>query len=198
MNPQHARNERDVLKSQITFQRYVIGGALGVSLVLAGGWLWTAMNSVVAIVPPEVKRPYEIGSNFGNRDYLSDMANFVLQTVLTVSPDSVDYNNKVILKMTDPDGYGKLKADLEGAALRIKRDRISTVWTPRKEEILERDKRVKVSGRLKTYVADVLTSDREKEYLVEFNVTTAGRLYVVNLQEVVKPDPARPAGQPAG
>ncbi|MFN7570478.1 MAG: type IV conjugative transfer system protein TraE [Betaproteobacteria bacterium] len=198
MTPEHARNEREVLKSQISFQRYVIVGALGLSVVLAGGWLWTAMNSVVAIVPPEVKRPYEIGSNFGNRDYLSDMANFVLQTVLTVSPDSVDYNNKVILKMTDPDGYGKLKADLEGAALRMKRDRVSTVWTPRKEEVQERDKRVKVSGRLKTYVADTLTSDREKEYLIEFNVTAAGRLYVVSLQEVVKPDPARPAGQPAG
>lgn len=198
MKPEHARNERDVLKSQISFQRYVIAGALGLSVVLAGGWMWTAMNSVVAIVPPEVKRPYEIGSNFGNRDYLSDMANFVLQTVLTVSPDSVDYNNKVILKMTDPDGYGKLKADLEGAALRMKRDRVSTVWTPRKEEIQERDKRVKVSGRLKTYVADTLTSDREREYLIEFNVTAAGRLYVVSLQEVVKPDPARPAGQPAG
>lgn len=198
MNPNNAKNERDALKGQMTFQQNVIYSLVGLSFALAAGWGWTVMNSTVAIVPPEVKRPYEIGSNFGNKDYLGDMANYVLSTVLTVSPDSVDFNNKVILKMTDPDGYGKLKSDLEAAALRLRRDRVSTVWVARKEEISERDKRVKIAGRLKTYIADVLTSDREKEYIVEFSITSSGRLYVLKVQEVVKPDPVRSSGHQPG
>jgi conjugal transfer pilus assembly protein TraE len=148
------------------------------------------VNQTVAIVPPEVRRPYEIGSNYASKDYLGDMANYVLQQILTVSADSVDFQSKVILKMTDPDAYGKLKAELEAAALRIRRDRISTVWTARKETISEQSKSVRVSGSLKTYIADVLTSTRDKEYVVDFYITSSGRLYVANVQEVVKPDPA--------
>jgi conjugal transfer pilus assembly protein TraE len=193
MNPHSAKNEHERLKGQTTFQRNVIDGLLGLCFAMACGWGWTVMNSTVAIVPPEIRRPYEIGAGHGNKEYLADMANYVLDQVLTVSPDSIDHNNTVILKMAHPDGYGKLKAELEGAALRIKRDRISTVWTPRKESVFERDNVVRVSGFQKTYIADVLASTRDREYLVEFTITSSGRLYVLRIEEVVKPDANRPA-----
>lgn len=195
MNPQNAKNERDALKTQGLFQRNVIFALIGLGFFQAFSTGWLLVNQITAIVPPEVKRPYEIGANYANADYLADMANYALQLRGTVSPDSVDYQNKVILKMTDPDGHGKLKAELEGAAIRIRRDRISTVWTPRKEAISEKTKQVRVSGSLKTYIADVLTSTRDKEYLVEFNITSSGRLYVAKMEEIVKPDPA--ASRPA-
>ena len=198
MKPGTANNERDILKVQMTFQRNVIYSLIGVSFALVVGWGWTVMNQVTVIVPPEVKRPYEIGSNYGNKDYLADMSNYVLQSILTVTPDSVDFNNKVILKMADPDGYPKLRADLDAAALRMKRERVTTVWIPQKEEINESTKQVKVKGRLKTFIADVLTSERDKEYAVEFNITSTGRLYVLNIKEVVKPDPAKSVGQQPG
>ena len=125
---------------------------------------------------------------------LLDMAGYVLGTVLTVTPESVDYNNRVILKMTDPDGYAGLKTALDAAALRLKQERVTTIWVPRKEEVSERDKRVKVSGKLKTYIADKLTSERDKDYLVEFSVTTSGRLYVSKIEEFLGRAPAQPAG----
>ena len=142
------------------------------------------------------KRPYEIGSNYANKDYLLDMAGYVLSTVLTVTPETVDYNNKVILKMADPDGYAGLKTALDAAAMRLKQERVTTIWVPRKEEVSEQDKRVKVSGKLKTFIADKLTSEREKDYLVEFTITTSGRLYVSKIEEIVKRDPS--ANKPAG
>jgi conjugal transfer pilus assembly protein TraE len=190
MNPTVAKNERDALRIRGGFQRNVIYALIGLASLQAFGIGWLVVNQTVAIVPPEVRRPYEIGSNYGNKDYLGDMANYVLQQILTVSADSVDFQNKVILKMTDPDAYGKLKAELDAAALRIRKDRISTVWTARKETISEQAKSVRVSGSLKTYIADVLTSTRDKEYIVDFYITSSGRLYVANVQEVVKPDPA--------
>lgn len=196
MNPTNAQNERDKLKDQVKFQRGVIYGVIGLSFGLVGVLGWMVVNQTVTIVPPEIRKQYEIGANYANRDYLSEMADYVLGQILTVSPDSVEHNNKVILRMTDPDGYGKLKSELEGAALRLKRDRVTTVWVPRKEAVLERDKIVRVSGQLKTYIADTLTSQRDKEYQVEFTITSSGRLYVLKVQEVVKPDPsAKPAGQ---
>jgi len=189
MNPNNGENERKNLESQVTFHRRVIVGQVGVTAVLAVGLLWTMFNSTVLVMPPEVKRPYELGANYANKEYLADMANYVLDMVGTVAPDRVDYNNKVILKMTHPDGYGQLKATLDAAALRVRRERVTTVWVPRKEEISERELKVRASGRLKTYIADHLTSERDKEYVVEFNVTSSGRLYVLKIEEVLKPEP---------
>ena len=48
---------------------------------------------------------------------------------------------------------------------------------------------------MKTYIADTPTGERDKEFLVEFNITSSGRLYVLNVKEVVKAEPARPAAQ---
>ena len=195
MAPDKAINERDKLQSQLRFHRAMNAGLLATLLfgVLLLGFV--VVRDTIKIVPPEIRRPYEIGANYANKDYLLDMAGYVLGTVLTVTPETVDYNNKVILKMTDPEGYAGLKTALDAAGLRLKQERVTTIWVPRKEEVTEQQNRVTVSGKLKTYIADKLTSEREKDYLVEFTITTSGRLYVSKIEEVVKRDPsAKPAG----
>lgn len=194
MAPEQATNERDRLQSQVRFLRATNAGQLAVLLLLVLLLGFVVVRDTTKIVPTEIRRPYEIGANYANKDYLLDMAGYVLGTVLTVTPESVDYNNRVILRMADPDGYAGLKTALDAAALRLKQERVTTIWVPRKEEVSERDKRVKVSGKLKTYIADKLTSERDKDYLVEFSVTTSGRLYVSKIEEFLGRSPARPAG----
>ena len=119
------------------------------------------------------------------------MSGDFLNMILTVTPDNVDHNNKVILKMADPDGYANLKTSLDVAAMRVKKERVTTIWVPQIEEVSERDMQVKVNGTLKTYIADKLTSERQKEFLVEFISNISGRLYVAKVQEIVKSDPAK-------
>lgn len=195
MAPDKATNERNALQAQVRFHRAMNAGLLGTLFFGVLLLSFVVIRDTTKIVPPEVKRPYEIGANYANKDYLLDMSGYVLGTVLTVTPETVDYNNKVILKMADPDGYGALKTALDAAAMRLKQERVTTIWVPRKEEVSEQDKRVKVSGKLKTYIADKLTSERDKDYIVEFTITTSGRLYVSKIEEVVKRDPsAKPAG----
>lgn len=186
MKPENALNERDALRSQIKFHRLVslvLACSLSISLLILG---YVVFRETTFIVPPEVRRPYEIGASQANKEYLADMAGYVLGMVLTVTPETVDYNNKVILKMAHPDGYGQLKTALDAAALRIRHERVATVWVPRKEDVFERDMQVRVNGMLKTYIADKLTSEREKNYLIQFVVTSSGRLYVSKIEEIVK------------
>lgn len=190
MNTSHGKNERESLRSQVNFLRTVVLSLIALLCLMAGGWGWTVINERSILVPPEVRRPYEVGASYGSKDYLADMSTYVLSMMFTISPETVEWQNKVILKMTHPDGYGKLKAELEANAQRLKRDRIATVWIPRTEKVSERSKTVVVAGKLKTYIADVLTSEKDKEYQVEFEITSSGRLYVVRVQEVVKPEPA--------
>jgi len=196
MSPDTAINERDSLKGQVKFLRVVVVGLMGLSVGLVGVAAYTLMRQTTHIVPPEVRRPYEIGADYANKDYLVDMAGYVLDKVLTVTPETVDYNNRIILKLAHPEGYPTLKTSLDAAALRIKQERVTTVWVPRNEKVSERAKTVEVSGKLKTFIADKLTSEREKTYFIEFTLTTSGRLYVAKIEEVVKKDAT--AGKPVG
>lgn len=195
MNTANGKNQRDQLREQSIFQRRLIFSQIALCGAMALGWGWTVLHSKVIVTPPEVKRRYEVGSNFGSSDYLVDMTGYALQLLYTNSPDSVEHNNGVLLKMSDPESYWQMKTLLDAAAIRMKTLKVSTVWTPTKETVSEKDLRVTASGRLKTYIADVLTSNVPKEFLVEFTINSSGRLYVHDVQEVVKPDRARPAGR---
>jgi conjugal transfer pilus assembly protein TraE len=186
MSPNLARNERDLLKGAVHFHRAMAAGMVVVIVMLVLLLGWVVCRERIHVVPPLVQRPYTIGAGYADRDYLLDMAGYVLNQVLTVTPESVDYNNQVVLKMAHPDGYATLKTTLDAAALRMRKERVTTVWVPRKEEVNLAAQRVQVSGRLKTYIADKLTSEHDKEYIVEFTITNSGRLYVTKIEELVK------------
>jgi conjugal transfer pilus assembly protein TraE len=197
MLPKNAINDRASLQGQVKFQRVIIVSLIGMVFALFGLEAYTLIRQTTVVVPPEVRRAYEVGANYADKDYLLDMGAYVLGMVMTVTPETVDHNNSVILKMTHPDGYATLKTFLDAAALRLKRERVTTIWVPRDEKVNVSAKTVEVSGKLKTYIADKLTSEREKNYLVEFTVTVSGRLYVSKIEEIVKRDstPVKPASQ---
>ena len=185
MSPENATNERTELKGQVRFLRAQL---VTLAIVLAGSLTllgYVVVRDRIRIVPPEVRQPYEIGANYASKEYLLDNADYVLSTIFTVTPETVEHNNATILKMAHPDGYGPLKASLDAAARRMRKERVTTIWVPRSEDVEVDAKRVTVHGTLKTYIADRMTSERKKDYVVQFTVTTSGRLYVSTIQEVV-------------
>lgn len=198
MSPEHGKNERDSLRAQLRFHRVLnVGLVATVSLltILAG---YSLTRDRTLIVPPEIKRPYQLGSGVASDDYLHDMAEYVLGMVLTVTPETVGHNNSVILKMSEPSGYPTLKTVLDAAALRLRKERVTTIWVPQEAKVSNREKRVTVKGRLKTYIADKLTSERPKEFTVEFSVTTSNRLWLRGIEEVVGRDGPGSAAAVAG
>ena len=197
MSPENNANERTALSGQIKFLRILLVGLIGVNLGTLAVLGITMQREHTIVVPPEVRRPYEVGADYASNDYLLDMAGYVLDKVLNVTPETVDYNIRVISKMAHPDGYANLKTSLNAAALRLKKERVTTVWIPKNEEVDITKKVVVISGEIKSYIADNLVSRKDKSYLVQFIVTLSGRLYVSRIEEIVKQntDAAQPASQ---
>jgi len=188
MSPENAARNTASLQSQLRFYRLL---SFTLTLTLLGGVLvlgFVLLRDTVKIVPPEIRRPLEIGSSYANKDYLAEMSAYVLGSILTVTPDTVDHNTRVILKMTHPEGYAILKTALEASATRLKRERITTIWALRSELVDERNLSVKASGSLKTFIADKLVSESPRDYAIKFLITTSGRLYVTKIEEIVKPE----------
>ncbi|KWN65939.1 type IV conjugative transfer system protein TraE [Burkholderia stagnalis] len=185
MRPDIAKNERDKLSETIRFHRKVISGQAVANVLLTLLVGWTVLHDTTRIVPPEVKRPYQIGAGQADKDYLSDMSGYVLGLILTSTPETVDYNNSILLKMAEPEQYPVFKTQLDAAAIRIKREKITTIWSPQSAQIFVDAKRVIWKGTLKTYIADQPISTLPHTYVVELPISFSGRTYVRKAEEVL-------------
>lgn len=193
MSPANDESEKRQLAKSVQFHK-VLNILLGAGLTIhsfVSVFQWYFGRTIIA--PPEINRPYEIGPNFGSRDYLVDQADYVLFMINTVTPHTVDHNNKIVLKMADPDGNQYLKTELDAAALRIKREGITTVWEPNSYKVSTESKWVRVSGVYKTYIGDKLVSNTQREFEVQFSISLSGHSNVSSVKEIVRNSSGKPA-----
>lgn len=152
---------------------------------------YVVVRERVIVVPPVVTDAYEVGASFGNREYLTDITRMVLDKLATTTPETVDANNAFVLKVVDPSAYPQLKTELELAAARVKRERITTIWIPLTYSVDVAAHQVRVDGRIKTWISNAYTSERARSYVVSYHISTFGRLYVENVEEVIDDPDAR-------
>ena len=184
MNPDLAKNERDALRGLVKFLKLCLVIALGAIVLLLIIVMFMVLRDPTRLVPPEIRHAYVIGSGTANGDYLSDMSDYVLSLQATTTPEMVDHNNGVILKMTDPASYPAIKTMLDAAAIRIKRERITTIFVMRTKSIDRPNNRVTTTGTFKTYIGDKLVGEEDRSLLVVFNITLTGQTYVQQLAQV--------------
>ena len=185
MSPENARNERDVLRGNLRFHRsmsWALVGALTVALFIIA--FLVVRGDRVVITPPMVSSIYKIGSGTSNAEYQIDMARWVTDKLGTVTPETVDANNVEVLKIVLPESVPELRTELDAAAKRVKSERITTIWVPRQYTPMA-DNKVRIDGRIKTYIANQYTSERERSLLVTFQITFFGRLYVQAVEEII-------------
>jgi len=185
MSPKNGAIERAQMREQIIFRDKIIWVLAASLIVTLVGFIANILSEKTIIAPPVVSRQYEIGSNYANKSYLVDMASYAVDLLKTTTPGKVDVNNKAFLKLVDPEDEPRIKTVLDAAAIRVKRDRIVTLWELRGDEVSLRDKSVILTGKLKTYIADKLVSEHQKSYEVNYRVSFSGTLYVKDVKEVI-------------
>jgi conjugal transfer pilus assembly protein TraE len=174
-------------------------GSMLVNVVLAGLATRLSNRERVVVVPPVVHKSFWLDTERVSGEYLEQMAYFLVQLVLNVTPQNVDHQAKVLLQYAAPSAYGELRATLQTAAERLKRDSATTVFSARDLMVDEAAMRVAVRGQLTTFVSDRRVSETNKAYLIEFQYT-GGRIHLKTFRETATNDPleAKPVlGVPA-
>ncbi|MCA7981288.1 type IV conjugative transfer system protein TraE [Burkholderia cepacia] len=184
MKPENAENERVYLRGQVKFLKLCLVFSDSAVVLLLIFVMFLVLRDPTRIVPPEIRHAYVIGAGTANGDYLSDMSDYVVNLQATTTPETVDHNNAVILKMTDPGSYPAIKTMLDAAAIRIKRERITTIFVMRTKSIDRPNNRVTTTGTYKTYIGDKLVGEEDRILLVAFNITLTGQTYVQQLAQV--------------
>ena len=76
----------------------------------------------IVLVPPSINKTFWVESERVSAEYLQQMAYFLMQLTLDVTPHSVDHQSGVLMQYAAPASYGELRATMAATAERLKRD----------------------------------------------------------------------------
>jgi len=184
-----------------TFLAIVLTGSILVNLVLAVFAVRLAGRERVVVVPPTIHKTFWLESDRVSAEYLEQMAYFLMQLTLNVTPQSVEHQAKVLLQYAAPASFGELRTALLAAGERLKRDGASTIFSAQELAVDERALRVGVRGQLTTFVSDRRVSEVSKGYAIELQYS-GGRVFLKAFRETNPNDPLeiqrRPSAVVAG
>lgn len=179
-----------------TFLVVLLVGSMLVNCVLAVFAVRLAGHERIVIVPPTIHKTFWVESDRVSSEYLEQMAYFLMQLTLNVTPLSVDHQAKVLLQYAAPGSFGELRTALLGAAERLKRDGASTVFSPQDLVVDERSLRVGVRGQLTTFISDRRVSEVSKGYAIELQYSN-GRIFLKAFRETNPNDPLENQPRPS-
>lgn len=165
--------------------------SMAANVLLAALALSHAGRERVVLVPPSVHKTFWVETDRVSPEYLEQMAYFLLQLTLNVTPHSVAHQSQLLLRYADPAAWGELRTTLATAAERIRRDGASTVFSARDIVVDAQGLRVGVRGVLTTFISDRRVAEVAKGYAVELGYAQ-GRLTLKALRETQANDPLTP------
>jgi conjugal transfer pilus assembly protein TraE len=142
----------------------------------------------IVLVPPTINKTFWVESERVSAEYLQQMAYFLMQLTLDVTPQSVDHQSSVLMQYAAPASYGELRSAMTATADRLKRDSASTIFSARDLVVDEATQRVGVRGQLTTYISDRRVSEVSKAYAIELQYT-GGRVFLKAFRETHPNDP---------
>ena len=160
---------------------------LAVTLVASG----LAPKRVV-VVPAEVRTEFWVEEGRVSRSYFLEWGYFVASLILNVTPDSVDYQNDVLVRHVAARHRDEMRARLAAAASRLKSEGLSTFFSVGDVHVDPEGSRVAFSGSLASYVEGRKVDERDASYMATFNVEGA-RLHLVEFLETDPGDVFLPA-----
>lgn len=150
----------------------------------------------VILVPPTINKTFWVDAEHVSGEYLEQMAYFLMQLTLDVTPQNVDHQARVLMQYAAPASFGELRAAMLATAERLKRDGAATVFSARDLIVDEIRQRVGVRGQLTTFISDRRVSDVSKGYAIELQYA-GGRVFLKSFRETNPNDPLEIQPRPA-
>lgn len=107
---QKQKRDLDHANHTIGLQNLLVTGLMLLSMALAVSTCSLIGRERIILVPPTISKSFWIDKAKVSGDYLDQMALFLIQLILNVSPRSVDFQSKILLQYAAPEAYAELKA----------------------------------------------------------------------------------------
>ena len=171
----------------------ILGASLLINVFMAGAFFTMDRTVRTILVPPEINKTFWVdGHNIGP-EWLEQMGSWVISQYATVSPQTIEYQNSVLLKLVHPSVSGELAVRFKMGANRLKQENMSKIFMAREVRISEKGQAVALIGTQITFIADKrVPGDEVKAYLVVFDYD-GSRTFIKELRET---SPVRPFDPP--
>lgn len=137
------------------------------------------------IVPFGINDKIVISSKKPQNNYLEAFSRDIINTMLNLNPNNVDYMEKTILAYADGSSYGNLKKHLELLKKNIVYKKFSTVFYPISIQADNTTMKVIVDGTLYVYFGQKQVSGEKKRYEIKYKYES-GRLSIIGFSEVIE------------
>ena len=171
----------------------ILAASLLTNVFMAGAFCTMDRTVRTILVPPEINKTFWVDGNHIGPEWLEQMGSCVISQYATVSPQTIEYQNSVLLKLVHPSVNGELAVRFKMGANRLKQENMSKIFMPREVRISEKGQAVALIGTQITFIADKrVPGDEVKAYLVAFDYD-GSRTFIKELRET---SPVRPFDPP--
>jgi conjugal transfer pilus assembly protein TraE len=165
--------------SALKFQRNVLAGGCMALLVINGvqSLCLFFRHERVIITPPQLTQGFWVEGNRFSPQYLEEMALHYAHFFLDVTEKNILYQGDILLRYVTPEAYGTVKAKLLEDEKRLKKNNLSTRFSPSDVVISPDQLKVDITGDLMSYVGDKKISQTRESYRFMFQ-NQSGRLLI--------------------
>lgn len=139
-------------------------------------------KSRIVVLPAEPSKSFWMDDKIVSPEYLEQMSSYLVQLALNNSPETFEHNMTQLLKYADPEKRGDIELMLLKQGRQMKSSNSSTSFIPQSVEVLPRSMKVAVSGNVRQFIGNVLTSTTQKCWTLQFRYAGT-RLWVQSMHE---------------
>ncbi|MDR0453806.1 MAG: type IV conjugative transfer system protein TraE [Deferribacteraceae bacterium] len=166
--------EKKLLLIMMTMLSFVI-------ILLLFALLSAYKNQKVIVLPPKVDKEFWVAGNTLSSSYLEQVAFYLSDRLLTVSPATVRASFDTIIGFAEPSMIKLLRTSLSEQADTIIREKIFQVFYPAAFASDTQKRTITVKGTIKRFSGNVYQSEAESVIIFEYTVLE-GRLYITSIE----------------
>lgn len=163
----------------------VLAMSITANLFLSATVLLKGTVVQTTLTPPEIRRSMTVSNIAFSKEYLEEMAPYVAYLLLNATPQTIDYQNSLLLKITDPQYKDALEKELELNALWIKKNNVSTSFSAIEAAADTSDNTVSIKGKFEVKRNNTVAEQKDRELLITFD-NDHGTLQLLSIKEVQK------------
>jgi conjugal transfer pilus assembly protein TraE len=171
--------EWERLKVEKKFLMTVIAILSIAIIVLAVSLRRAIFEQRIVVIPPVVTDEFTINGNNYSKAYLEQIAYYLCDRLLSVSPETVNSSFDAVLQFANSDNINLLKASLDKQAETIIKERIYQVFYPTKFDATP--KTLTVVGNVRRFAGNIYQSDVQTSVIFQYYVHN-GRLYITSFE----------------
>lgn len=138
----------------------------------------------ISLVPYQLDEPMRLSKNNPSPEQLYSMAWFVASNMVNVTPSSVDFNQKIILRYVAPEDFGNMEKILADNKDMVLKNNLSQLFEVRDYLVNPQNLTVVFHGTLRSWVSNQELPKKETAYKVSFRFNEAKQLKIRFAKEV--------------